>query len=386
MRIVIDGSCWSNRRGFGRFTRCLVSALVAQPGHEYVLVVDEASRPGVDLPAHVAIDAVPLDQVPSEAASADGSRSVRDMARMGRAASRHRADVIFFPASYTYFPVWGAPVVVTLHDAIAERLPELVVPGRVARAKWQLKQRLALLQARHVLTVSEAARHEITATLKVRPHRISVVTEAPSDCFKPLGAEAWGRVAGLGIRTGDRYLLYVGGISPHKNLAVLVQAFALVAPRHPDVRLLLVGDDQDPFLSAQQTIRDLIRAEGLEDRVQLTGFVTDHQLVGLYSAAIAAVLPSLGEGFGLPAAESAACGTPMIASDLPALREVLGDGGTYVEPTDTVGFADAMESLIADPHLRDRRAAAALRQAGGRTWSDAARGVIEVLEGVVARA
>src|SRR5581483_8171187 len=115
------------------------------------------------------------------------------------------------------------------------------------------------------------------------------------------------------------YLLYAGGISPHKDIPTLLEAYALVRKDGNAPRLVIAGAlDADPYHSAADAVRERIGALGIADGVLLTGYVTDDVLACLYSAASAVALPSLAEGFGLPAVEAAACGAAVVLSDIPA--------------------------------------------------------------------
>src|SRR5690242_17262977 len=108
MRIGYDGSCLSNRRGFGRFSRRLLDALALQPGpHELVVIIDGPSADAVTIPAGLERVVVDVGEAPSAAASAQGRRRMRDMLAMGRAVARAGLDLMYFPATYTFFPVWG---------------------------------------------------------------------------------------------------------------------------------------------------------------------------------------------------------------------------------------------------------------------------------------
>src|SRR3974390_1426782 len=184
MRIGIDASSWYNGRGFGRFTRELVSALLEIPSrHAFVLFFDRSGPEGLKA-EHIV---VPQARAVTEAAVAGHSRSARDLLRFTPAARKAEVDVLFYPAVYSWFPCPpGLPNLVTLHDAIPERFPALVFPQAGARAMWSLKVRLARLQATRFLTVSHAAKREIVAHLGVDPQLIDVATEGPKSIFEPL--------------------------------------------------------------------------------------------------------------------------------------------------------------------------------------------------------
>jgi hypothetical protein len=170
MRIGIDATCWWSRRGFGRFTRGLLDAMFNAPdGHEFVLFLDRPPEPEMLRPG-VSIVQVEVSRTVTASAVADGSRSLSDIHAFKRAVAKQSLDVMFFPAVYSWFPVKrGLPVVVTLHDAIAERFPELVFPDRKGRMLWALKMRLACWQATRFITVSHAAKREIVEFLRLRP-------------------------------------------------------------------------------------------------------------------------------------------------------------------------------------------------------------------------
>lgn len=383
LRIGIDGSCWGNLRGFGRFTRGLVGEMARRgSAHRLVMVIDQPTLAGADLPQGFEVVPVAVDRAPSVAASSSGRRSLRDLASMANAASRARCDVFYFPATFSYFPVIRTPTVVTVHDATAERLPDLILPNRLARAFWDLKQRVGVRRAAAVVTVSRAAQDEIVQWLGVPDDRLHVIREAPDPIFSPRSSED--RSAALrrfDVGEGDRYLLYVGGISPHKNLEVMVDAFGEVAGDHPGLRLLIVGEmDDDPFLSSTTSLRQAVEDSPARERITLTGYVGDDELVSLYSGAVATVLPSLGEGFGLTAAESAACGTPVVASDIAPLTELLGDAAVYAPPRSAPAFARSFRVLLDDPARRDDLAQKSLERAAGWSWSAAADTVLGLLE------
>jgi glycosyltransferase involved in cell wall biosynthesis len=389
MRIAIDGCCWSNRRGFGRFTRELVSHVVAEhPAHEYTLVVDRATAEASRLPAGARLAVVDTSESPTRAASAAGARSPLDLWRMARAAARIPADLFFFPADYSFFPMLRrVPTVVTFHDAIAESHPGLIFPGARARLFWNAKSWLARRQADRILTVSASARSRISAAFGIAESSIDVVGEGPSDIFRPI-RDLRGLNAAL-----DRYrlpaaaplVLYVGGISPHKNLDGLLQAFARL-PQGPG-HLAIVGDHAgDSFYGCYPQLLELRARLGLEPRVTFTGFVPDEDLALLYNAATVLVLPSFDEGFGLPAVEAMACGLPVAASRTGSLPEVLGPAGVFFDPRDPAGMAAALARVLGDPGLRAGLSAEGLRRAAQFSWSAAARDAVRIFERTVGRA
>ena len=382
MKIGIDGSCLSNRRGFGRFARQLVGALARQPGsHQFTVFVDGPSAAQVEVPAPFERVVVDVGEAPSRAASAQGRRRWRDMIAMGLAVARSPIDLMYFPATYSFFPVWNVPkLVVTMHDTLPLTHPELVFPSLSGRLAWRLKEATAARWADRIVTVSEASRKAIQAWSGWPDDRIRVITEGPEPIFKPAADDPLAAtvIERFKIPPTARYLLYVGGLSPHKNLLRLVEAFAQGAP--DDVFLVLTGDVHDVFHTHVPQIRAVVERHHLDDRVIMTGFVNDDDLVFLYSRAHALILPSLMEGFGLPAVEAMACGTPVISSHAGSLPEVVGDAGVYFDPTDVGSMAGAIRSFLSDADRRAAMARRARERAGLFTWERSARLLLECFE------
>ena len=380
MRVGVDATSWWNRRGYGRFARNAVARLVERdPDNTYVLLIDEQSAHAGDLPAGAEECRVRLSRPASEAASADSSRRLADMLRLTSAARRQGFDVFLFPSVYTYFPVVGTPVLLGVHDAIAEEHPKLTLPSRRARAFWRAKRALAMRNAARIFTVSEASRAVLAERFGLSD--VAVVPEAPDPVFRPRDDRDVERQLGpLGLDPGS-FFVYAGGISPHKNLATLLDGYGKLRAARPQApALVLVGDlESDPYLSAASSVRRQIAALGLEEHVLLPGFVSDDALSCLYSAAKAAVLPSLAEGFGLPAVEAAACGAPTVLSDLPAHRETLGEAGLYFPPTDPAQLAEQLRRLLDEPSLRERLSARSRQTVATLSWDFAADRLRELL-------
>jgi glycosyltransferase involved in cell wall biosynthesis len=380
MRIGFDGTVLANRRGFGRFARELLAALAdVHMNHHIYVFVDEPSLAAGAVQVPVAFETVrvPVREAPSRAAGARSRRRLGDLLAMGRAVARARLDLMYFPATYGFFPVWGVPrVVVTVFDTIALAHPQLIFPGRLGRIAWTLKERAAVWRADRVLTVSHAAKRDILTHLRVNESKLRLVPCAPAPVFgpRPSGAASDAVLARYGIDPARRFLLYVGGLSPHKNLARLVESFAHAADAHTD--LMLVGDLGDVFHTHVPELRAAVERHGLRDRVRFTGFVPDEELVDIYNRAYCLVQPSLIEGFGLPPVEALACGTPVLASTAGSLPEVIGAAGHYFDPLDVAGMARAIRSLLDDPAGRDALAERARERAAHFTWPAAARAVL----------
>jgi glycosyltransferase involved in cell wall biosynthesis len=241
------------------------------------------------------------------------------------------------------------PQVVTLHDVVPlKRRSEYLRSGIRFRLRY-----LAVERSARVIVPSAVVASEVTEHLGLEPERLIVVPEAPAPAMRERPTK---EIAAVRKRYGlpVDYLLWVGGLQtpdPRKRVAALARA-----PR--ELPLVLVGATK-PW------------AHELPD-VTLTGHVSDDDLAAIYSGARALVFPSDDEGFGLPTVEALACGTPVVASDLAVLREVLGDRATFVASGD-------LEGLLAAGVAAKRPAPAP----PAWTWQDAARATWAVYEQAV---
>lgn len=386
LRIGVDATCWANARGYGRFARELMAAMTAlAPNDAFVCFGDRKTfaswshqRPNLRLVE------VPLAESPTVAASAESYRSPSDMLRLTRAVWREQLDVFFSPSVYTYFPLPpGLPAVVTIHDTIAERFPQLTLPSRRARAFWWLKVRLAVAQARVVLTVSEFSARSIAEVWRVPRDRIRVAVEAPAAAYGPCSQDEIAAAAHrAGLPPHARWFVYVGGFNPHKRVDAILQAHAAVVESAGDSapHLLLVGSREgDVFHREGDRLDRIIESEGTGEYVHWLGFVPDPELRPLLAGATALLLPSEAEGFGLPAVEAAACGAPVIATIESPLPELLEGGGIFVKPGDVPELRAAMQSLLADDALQARLGKVALARASALSWEQAANVTLDAL-------
>ena len=359
------------------------------PDTEFVCFLDDESAACFDLAAaNVSSVTVHLSASASRAASATTNRSPRDMLRMSRTVSREKLDCFFSPSVYTYFPLpIGLPALVTIHDAIAERFPQLTLPSRRARLFWKMKVWLALRQADRILTVSDHAARDIARVHRIPASRISVALEAPATEYliETPARDAIAMAVQSGIPAGQSWFTYVGGFNPHKNIPAIICAHALLAremgPRAP--HLALVGTlDRDVFHGNVAAIRAAIAESNTESLVHWTGFVQDSDLAKLHAGALALLLPSECEGFGLPAVEAAACGTPVIATTESPLPELLAGGGIFVTPGDEKQLLDAMRRVATEPSLRSELGAVASTRARALTWEHGAHSCLAALRSV----
>jgi glycosyltransferase involved in cell wall biosynthesis len=388
MLIGVDATCWTQRRGYGRHLRGLITAAAQHfPRHRFVLFTDFEGGGEFPFPESCEVVAVATGRRTLQAAGADGARSAGDMFALGRAISAAPLDALLFPTIYSWVPTWTlAPKLLMIHDVIAERLPRHIFPTVGGRIRWRLKSMLGLAQADLVLTVSEYSRRSLAAHFGLPLESIAVVGEAPDPIFRPRqGAELPRKLRAPGLRPDSRLIAYVGGFGPHKNLTRLLDAFAKVAaePRFDDLRLILAGDySGDVFYSEYARLQRRVDELKLASRAVFTGYLPDDELVALLNCSAFLALPSLMEGYGLPAVEAAACGLPVLVTRNSPLPELLRDGAIVVDPDREGDIYRGMIRLLEDRELRARMGAAARGAAEKLSWARAAGELVHAVESV----
>jgi glycosyltransferase involved in cell wall biosynthesis len=269
---------------------------------------------------------------------------------------------VYFEPGYNPPLASAAPFVFTIHDLI-----HLKAEGEKTLAKRLYYERIvrpATRRAYRVLTVSEYSKREIGAWAGIPLEQVVVASNGVSPGFTPEGDR---------FALGCPYLLYIGNRKPHKNLPGILNAFA--ASRCAASMVLLLSGSPD------RETRQWIRDAGLNgDQVRFAGYIPDRRLPAYYRGAVALAIPSLDEGFGLPALEAMACGTPVLAGNRGALPEVVGDAGLLVDPTLPASMAEGLDRIATDQELRSELARRGVERATRFRWEDSAQIVRSLLE------
>lgn len=371
MRIGIDGGTWSNRRGYGRFLRELLPELVRlRPAWQFTIFLDQPRQDIITAP-NLQWQSANTGQSVSAGAAANSARSVPDLWRMSRAVRTVEFDAFWFPTVYSYFPLLGRlPVAVGIHDTMADRHPQWAFAGKRQKLFWDLKVKLALAQAARIVTVSVHSRRSIAEHFGIDSRRIAVVSEAAAPVFQRAD------------RSEEPYLLAVGGISPNKNLRVLIPALAALRARRPALRLVLAGDyKHDGFQGCYEELRAEADRCQVADAVVFAGYVPDEELAELYRRCAVYVMPSLEEGFGLPLVEAMACGCACVVAPGHALEEVGGDAVAVVKGDWAEAIGRVLDNDAERKAMRERSA----RRAAEFSWERGALALATVFEEMVSR-
>jgi glycosyltransferase involved in cell wall biosynthesis len=368
MRIGVDAR-WlehAQRAGVARYLLSILQEFGRDSaGHQYVLF-SRAPLPEAFL------GAPPFEQVHFGRSRYVDGLTWGDVL-LPRALKAQRADVLLSPAYFTPI-VCRTKRVVVLHDISFQAHPEWFSPRD--RVTLRTLARLSARTADAVITDSCFQKQEIVEHYHVAESRVHAIPLAVTDQFAPVEDPA--RLAAVRAKYGisGPYILHVGLIFARRNLPVLLRAFRDLAVELPH-SLVVVGPNRTlPY----EDLDDLARRLGVRHRTVFVEFADDEDMAPLYAGADVSAYLSSYEGFGLPALESLACGTPVVASDRSSVPEVVGSAGVLVDPTDPDVVGAALRSILADPERREALRRASLAQAATFSWQRTARGTLDVLE------
>jgi len=355
MRIGLDARELQGRAtGVGRYLRRLLEAWPAAGG-DSVFAYFNGPAPSEQPSCGARLEARGL-----------GARTARGLVwqelRLPAAARADRLDVFFAPA-YACPLRLRVPRVTTVHDLSFFAIPHDFAPPDAARRRALVS--LSVRASRRLVAVSDFTRRELAAFL---PESAGKVVTIPHGADAGAASDLRERArAALGVR--GPLLLSVGSILNRRRLPELLRAVARLVRRHPDLTLHVVGENRThPRLDLARLRSEL----GLTHHVQLSGFLSDEELLLRYAAADLAVYLSDYEGFGIPVLEAMAHGLPVVTSARPATGEIFAGAARLVDPRDVGAIADALAALVSEPVEQARLVARGKALAAQYSWSDAA--------------
>lgn len=265
-----------------------------------------------------------------------------------------------------------SPAVLTIHDLTFLRYADRFRPERQRYLATLTK--LSAKKARRIMTDSANTKRDVVEMLRVPAERIEVVYPGLDETFHPTSPD---ELATFRQSKGlpENFILYVGTLEPRKNVEALIRAYSLLkAQGLRDWPLVIAGGRGWMF----DDIYAEVERNDLVDQVLFPGYVAPEDLARWYGAASAFVYPSLYEGFGLPALEAMACGTPVVVSNASSLPEVVGDAGAQVDPHNTAELAETLAEILQSSPKRQQMTEAGLRRAASFTWDRAAEQIVQV--------
>ncbi len=282
-------------------------------------------------------------------------------------------ELVHFTNYYIpYIRPRGTKYVVTIYDLTAWMVPDALPQNYVGYIKNAITR--AIFASDLIVTLTKAIKEEVLSHFAISEDKIVICYTGVRPIFT--------HHESVSTMNSGRFFLFVGTIERRKNVGTLIKALCKVRRRsgNQDLKLVLVGRRGFGF----EEIQEVIYRESLVDSVSVVGYLGDEELVKLYSTAEALVLPSLYEGFGIPLIEAMACETPIVASDIPAFREVAGQAALfYGDPKDEDSLAEAMETVIHDSALRQNLIEAGKLQVQNFSWERVAQKHVEVYEKVL---
>jgi glycosyltransferase involved in cell wall biosynthesis len=368
VRIGIDARLYhADRTGIGSYTAHLLQSFARlAPEDEFVLFTDTAlSPPGPNF---------------SNAVIKVRKRILWTLLFLPFTLRSHRVELFHGTANFELPPLAPCPLVSTVHDLIPLYFPELV-----SKKFYLLFRGLiggALGRSSRVITDSEYSRQDILDRFSIPPEKVTVIPLAPHPRFSADPDPERDRSVREQYGLTGRYLLFVGAFEPRKNIPFLVDAF--VSFRHGfeaggKYQLVLAGG---PGYRGRE-IAGEIRARRLEPAVRLLGYVPDEDLPSLYRGADILVLPSLYEGFGLPALEAMACGTPVLAADSSSLPEIIGPAGKVFSLDGTDPLTESIAALTSSEETLAEMSRQGLEWSARFTWDKTALRTLEVYREVL---
>lgn len=362
--IGIDASRLSvpQRTGTEHYTHELLQAMVRYAGDDSMKLYVNSSRPPSDLPALGEPICIP-------------ARRFWTIGRLAGEMLRRPPDLLFVPA-HIIPPIHPASVM-TIHDLGYLTSAPFHPPSH--RAWLDLSTRRSIASAVHLIAVSETTKRDLIERYEVPPSRVTVIYHGVR---RPPTGDVSASESGIRERIGATgpFILAVGTIQPRKNYRTLIEAVASLRQKGFPHQVVIAGK---PGWDSAAFMRDVTRS-GHSAWVHIVGYASPDVLDALYASAAVVAVPSFYEGFGLPALEAMARGTPTVVSNRGALPEICGGAALYVDPFDHQSLAFALESVLSDSALASQLIARGHERVSNFSWDRAAKQTLTLLRSIAA--
>jgi glycosyltransferase involved in cell wall biosynthesis len=385
MKIGIDARFLTHPQpgGFKTYSENLINALSrVDRVNQYVLYLDRLPAEGTlpqqsNFTYQVVDGTLPAVGMP-----------IREQIKLRWQIDQHKRDLVHFLCNTAPVGISGK-FIVTLHDTIQvtteqnfkliRSLPNHKRWAMTAYSKWTILK--TIQAANKIITVSNYEKTQIRELLGIESQRIWVTHLAPNPVYTPAGPElreAWRMEMQQKFGLGRRFILGVG-YEPRKNISLLIEAFAQLAPTQPDLDLVIVAAETGRRAFFEQ----LVVERNLASRVNILAAMPPCELVKLYNLAEVFVFPSERESFGLPPLEAISCGTPTVAMNKTSLPEILGKAALFVDGKDVQIWANSIQRVLSDTSLRLQLIDDGLKQASTFNWQRCAVETVQVYQDVL---
>ena len=289
-----------------------------------------------------------------------------------------KLDLFFSPNHYS--PLFcPCPIIPTIHDLGYLKFKKQFTRKDLHQLVNWTKQ--SLKKAAHIIAVSNFSKNELIKTYQIDPNKINIAYNGVSSPPKLTSKQEKAVLKKFKLKENN-YLLYLGTLKPNKNIPFLIKSFSLFYKKEliksnyqKNFKLVIAGKKGWLF----KEIFSTVKKEKMIDHIVFTDYINDTQKWSLYKNAIATLLPSTYEGFGIPAIESMKIGTPVIASNIPPLKEILEDTAIFIDPHNQEDFCHKM-TRITNPKTRQEYSQLGRKQANKFTWQNTAKSVLKTFQ------
>jgi hypothetical protein len=287
-------------------------------------------------------------------------RFIWDQWKLPKAMSSHNIDLFYSP--YYKIPLISSiPIISQILDLMFLQHPPYKDKLMLCqKLYYEIFGKAFARKSLSIITDSKHAKNDIVNLWNVDPEKIVVIPIGLGDFYEPVSDKKLLDKIRKNFKLPEKFILYLGNFKPHKNVTSLVKAFKIIEKKFSEYKLVLAGTLDEHGIK----IKDYVTRQGLETKIIFTNTVTerDHP-EAILSMADLFVFPTLYEGFGLPPLEAMACGTPVVASNLTSVPEVVDDAGILVNPLDIREFSNAISDLLENPEKREQYSKKGLKRA-----------------------
>lgn len=290
-------------------------------------------------------------------------------------------DLVHFPYFEPFFlalPIYKKyKTVVTVHDLTPIVFPSLFPRGIKGEVMWQM-QKFSLKKANVIITDSNSSKKDILRYMGINENKIKVVYLAAGEHFRKLETGNWEMEIKKRYELPNRFLLYVGDVTPNKNLPRLLDAV-----KESKIPIVMVGksltiEDYDKNNLWNHDLNRINELAKENKNIIRLGFISNEDLVMIYNLATVFVMPSLYEGFGLPILEAMACGCPVITSKEGSLEEVSGSAAFYTDAYNAEAIKEGIKKVFSNEDLRKELSKKGLENVKRFSWKKTASDTLEV--------